>query len=97
MNVKTKTFLIFQYSTLKSTVVLYNSWHTGLASSKRQGKVTDSGRSERRWDMVELKICEQLGDRGQAATSLMPDIDGMDTCVFKSLQLEGLYVGGLQY
>ena len=47
--------------------------------------------------MVELKICEQLGDRGQAATSLMPDIDGMDTCVFKSLQLEGLYVGGLQY
>ena len=39
MNVKHKTFLIFQYSALKSTVVLYNSWHTGLESSKRQEKL----------------------------------------------------------
>ena len=38
-----------------------------------------------------------VGDGEQAATSLMPDIDGIDTCIFKSLQLEGLYVGGLQY
>ena len=28
-NTKNKTSLILQYSTLKSTVVQYNSWHTG--------------------------------------------------------------------
>ena len=26
---KNKTFLIFQYNTLKSTVVQHNSWYTG--------------------------------------------------------------------
>ena len=31
-----------------------------------------------------------IGERGQAAMSLMPDIDGRHVCTFESLQLEGL-------
>jgi len=43
-----------------------------------------------------------IGDGGQAAISLTPDVDGtqvlvpcwnpMQVCIFESLQLEGLYV-----
>ena len=36
-----------------------------------------------------------IGDRGQAAVSLTPDVDGMHVCIFGSLQLEGLYIGDL--
>ena len=36
-----------------------------------------------------------IGHRGQAAMSLMPDVDGAHVCIFESLQLEGLYVGHL--
>ena len=35
----------------------------------------------------------RIGDRGQAAVSLTPDVDGMHVYIFGSLQLEGLYVG----
>ena len=35
------------------------------------------------------------GDKGQAAVSLMPDVDGMHVCIFESSQLEDLYVGEL--
>ena len=38
-----------------------------------------------------------IGDRGQAAISLTPDVDGMHVRIFESLQLEGLYVGDLLY
>ena len=38
-----------------------------------------------------------IGDRGQAAISLMPDTDGKHVCIFESLQLEGSYVGDLLY
>ena len=38
-----------------------------------------------------------VGDGGQAAISLMPDIDGMHVCIFESSQLEGLYVEDLLY
>ena len=38
-----------------------------------------------------------MGDGGQAAISLMPDIDGMHVCIFESSQLEGLYVEDLLY
>ena len=34
-----------------------------------------------------------MRDRGQAAISLMPDVDGTFVCIFGSLQLKGLYVG----
>ena len=36
-----------------------------------------------------------IGDRGQAAMSLTPDIDGMHVHIFESLQLASSYVGDL--
>ena len=36
-----------------------------------------------------------MGDRGQAAVSLMRDVDGMHVRIFESLQREGSYVGDL--
>ena len=36
-----------------------------------------------------------IGDGGQAAMSLTPDVDGMHICIFESSQLEGSYVGDL--
>ena len=38
-----------------------------------------------------------IGDRGQAAISLMPDVDGTHVCIFESSQLECSYVGDLLY
>ena len=38
-----------------------------------------------------------IGDGGQAATSLTPDIDGTHVRIFESLQLEGSYVGDFLY
>ena len=35
-----------------------------------------------------------IGDRGQAAVLLMPDVDGTHVLIFKSLQTEGSYVRG---
>ena len=37
------------------------------------------------------------GDRGQAAISLMPDVDRMLVCIFESSQLENLFLGDLLY
>ena len=34
-----------------------------------------------------------IGDGGQAAISLMPDVDGTHVCIFESSQLEGSCVG----
>ena len=36
-----------------------------------------------------------IGDGGQAAISLTPDVDGTHVRIFESLQLEGSYVGDL--
>ena len=36
-----------------------------------------------------------IGDGGQAAVSLTPDIDRMHVLIFQSWQLEGSYVGDL--
>ena len=36
-----------------------------------------------------------MGDGGQAAISLTPDIDGTHDRIFESSQLEGSYVGDL--
>ena len=47
--------------------------------------------------MVELKGLSATGDRGQAAISLMPDVDGTHIPIFESWQLEGLYIGDLLY
>ena len=38
-----------------------------------------------------------IGDRGQAAISFTPDIDGTQVCIFESSQVEGLYVGDLLF
>ena len=38
-----------------------------------------------------------IGDRGQAAISLTPDVDGTHVRIFESSQLEGPYVGDLRY
>ena len=37
------------------------------------------------------------GDRGQAAISLTPEVDGTCVRIFESSQLEGSYVGDLLY
>ena len=66
----------------------YNSWHTGAGTecigqeSYRLKEVSD-GRAE---------ASSAIGDGGQAATSLTPDVDGMRVCIFDSLELEGLHV-----
>ena len=38
-----------------------------------------------------------IGDGGQAAVSLTPDVDGTHVRIFESSQLEGSYVGDLLY
>ena len=66
---------MLQYSTLKSTVVQYNSWHTGAGiewTGKKsywldEGAEVGGGRAEGP---------SAIGDWGQAAVSLTPDVDG---------------------
>ena len=38
-----------------------------------------------------------IGDGGQAAMSLMPDVYGTHVCIFEHLKLEVSYVGDLLY
>ena len=38
-----------------------------------------------------------IGDGGQAAISLTPDVDGTHVHILESSQLEGSYVGDLMY
>ena len=38
-----------------------------------------------------------IGDRGQAAISLMSDAEGTHVHIFESSQLEGVYTGDLAY
>ena len=38
-----------------------------------------------------------IGDGGQAAVSLMPDVDGTHIHTFESSQLESSYIGDLLY
>ena len=72
-NTKNKHFS--SYSTLKSTAVQYNSWHTGAGiewTGKKsywleEGEEGGDGRAEG---------SSAIGDGGQAAVSLMPDTDG---------------------
>ena len=41
------------------------------------------------------EVSSAIGDGGQAAIPLTPDVDGTHIQVFESLQLEGSYVGDL--
>ena len=38
-----------------------------------------------------------IGDGGQTAISLTPDVDETHICIFESSQLEGSYVGDLLF
>ena len=38
-----------------------------------------------------------VGDGGQAAISLMPDVDGTHICIFESSRLEGSYIWDLLF
>ena len=91
-----KAFLILQHSTLKSTVVQYSSWHTG-AGIEGTGRKS-YWRRERRLEVAELKDCLQWETEGKLQfQSSMSDIDGTYVSIFKSSQLEGLFVRDLLY
>ena len=68
---------------LKSTVVQYNSWHTGAGikwTGKKsywleEGEEMGDGRAEG---------SSAIGDRGQAAISLTPAIDGTHVRISES-------------
>ena len=70
-----KTCLMLQYSTLTNTVVQYSSWHTG-AGIKWTGK--KSYWLEEREEVGDGRDegSSAIGDGGQAAISLTPDVDG---------------------
>ena len=66
--------LILQYNALKSTVLQHSSWHTGRALSEQtgscwpeEGAMAGDGRAEG---------SAAAGGRGQAAASLVFDVDG---------------------
>ena len=44
---------------------------------------------------VRIEGSSTIGDRGQTAVSLTPDIDAMHICIFESSKLEGSCVGDL--
>ena len=81
---------MLQYSTLKSTVVQYNSGHIG-AGTQWTGKSSywleevGNGRAER----------SSTIDGGQVTVLLMPGVDGTHFSIFNSLQLERSYVKDL--
>ena len=85
-----KTFLILQYSTLKSTVVQYNCWHTGAGIAWTSKK---SYWEEVWYDRVEGSLA--VGDGVQTAISLTSDVDGTHVHIFESSP--DLYVGDLLY
>ena len=70
-----KAFLIFQDSTLKSTAVQHNSWHTG-AGIKGTGRKSDLLEEGEEVGDGGAEACSVMGDGGPAAGSLMPDADG---------------------
>ena len=69
-----KTFLILQYSTLKSTVVQYNIWCTGVGI-EWTGKKSYWLEEEEEVGDGRAEGLSAIGDGGQAAISLMPDVD----------------------
>ena len=94
-------YSILRYSILKSTVVLYNSWHTGASmewTDKKsycleEGDKAGCGRAEG---------LSAAGDGGQAAISVTSDVTGYVKVwryilISESSQLQGSYVGDLLY
>ena len=90
---KKTNILTLRYSTLKSTVVQYSSWHTGvgiewIGNSYLLEEREEVGDGRPEWSSA-------IGDGGKAV--LMPDTDGMCVCIFESLQLESSCLRGLLY
>ena len=94
-------YSILRYSILKSTVVQYNSWHTGASmewTDKKsycleEGDKAGCGRAEG---------LSAAGDGGQAAISVTSDVIGYVKVwryilISESSQLQGSYVGDLLY
>lgn len=87
-NTHKENILILYCITLEGRVVPHNSWRTG-AGMGRTGKETGAGRGDGRWWREGLLA---IGDAGQAAVLLMPDVH-----IFGRLQLEGLCIGNLMH
>ena len=72
-----------QYSTSESTVVQYNSWHTGAGIKwtrqeelpMEEGEEVGDGRAEG---------SSAIGDRGRPGMSLTPDMNGTYVCISES-------------
>ena len=82
--------MILEYSTLKSTVVRYNSWHMGLARSE-QASVPDWRRE--RGEMVAMKDHQTQEAEGElqfhsrltwVARGLVPCWNQRHICTFES-------------
>ena len=72
-----KIFEILQYSTLKSKVIEYNSWHTGTGI-KWTGKKSYWLEEEENVGDGRAEGLSVIGDGGKVAISLTPDqIDGI--------------------
>ena len=84
---KNKAFLILQYSTLKSTVVQYNSRHTGAGVEWTGKKSYWLGEREEVGDGG-AEGSSATGDGGQTAISLMPDVDTMHVWIFENSHLK---------
>ena len=79
--------MILKLSTLKSTVVQYN-WHTGACTEWTGKKSYWLEEGEEVGD-CRAEGSSAIGDGGQAAISLTPDVGEMHICIFESSQLEG--------
>ena len=90
---KTKNIFNLTAQFLESTVVLaHRDWHQ---VGRQEELLTGGGTGDGRYGWAEGSSA--IADVGQAAVSLIPDVIGMNICIFESLQLEGLYVGDLLY
>ena len=80
-----ENMLNLQCSILKSTVEQYHCWHTG-AGNEGPGKKSYWLEAE---EEGKAEGSEATGDRGQAAASLTPDVDGTgsDSLLDSSLSL----------
>ena len=72
----------------------YNSWHTE-AGIEWTGKTSYWLEEGEEVGDGSAEGSSAIGDGGQAAVSLTPDVDGTHVCIFESSQLEGSYVGDL--
>ena len=87
-----KTSLILLYSTLKSTVVQYSSWHsgTGIEWTGKKSYWLEKGGGGAEGPAA-------LGGGGKLQFHSHLAFDRIHVHIFESLRLEGLYIGDLLY